>query len=81
VLGPANPDRLNMWTGMIDPNGTGGGDLTSAFRFSAQPVRCPCGNTRLKLAAAETALLTAQQEVNDYPAPAIPAVNQPLPGQ
>ncbi len=57
------------------------GDLTSAFRFSAQPARYPYGNTRLQLAAAEAGLLAAQQEVNDNPAPAIPAVNQPLPRQ
>ena len=34
VLGPTNPNRLYMWTGMIDPNGTGGGpiiDNTPAF--------------------------------------------------
>ena len=27
VLGPTNPNRLYMWTGMIDPNGTGGGPV------------------------------------------------------
>jgi phospholipase C len=34
VLGPTNPNRLYMWTGMIDPNGTGGGpviDNTPAY--------------------------------------------------
>jgi phospholipase C len=34
VLGPTNPNRLYMWTGMIDPYGTGGGpivDNTPAF--------------------------------------------------
>jgi phospholipase C len=34
VLGPTNPNRLYMWTGMIDPAGTGGGpviDNTPAF--------------------------------------------------
>jgi phospholipase C len=34
VFGPTNPNRLYMWTGMIDPNGTGGGpiiDNTPAF--------------------------------------------------
>jgi phospholipase C len=34
VLGPTNPNRLYMWTGMIDPSGTGGGpiiDNTPAF--------------------------------------------------
>jgi len=28
VLGPTNPNRLYMWTGMIDPGGTGGGPIT-----------------------------------------------------
>ena len=28
VLGPTNPNRLCMWTGMIDPDGTGGGPVT-----------------------------------------------------
>ncbi len=27
VLGPTNPNRLYLWTGMIDPNGTGGGPV------------------------------------------------------
>ncbi len=27
VLGPTNPNRLYMWTGMIDPSGTGGGPI------------------------------------------------------
>jgi phospholipase C len=28
VLGPTNPNRLYMWTGTIDPGGTGGGPIT-----------------------------------------------------
>ena len=28
VLGPTNPNRLCMWTGMIDPDGVGGGPIT-----------------------------------------------------
>jgi hypothetical protein len=55
------------------------GDLTSAFRFGAPPARYPAGHTRLRLAAAEAALLTAQQEVNDNLVPVPPAVNEPLP--
>src|SRR6202167_1538766 len=27
VFGPTNPNRLYMWTGMIDPGGTGGGPV------------------------------------------------------
>jgi phospholipase C len=29
VFGPTDPNRLYMWTGMIDPNGTGGGPVIS----------------------------------------------------
>jgi phospholipase C len=28
VLGPTNPNRLYMWSGMLDPDGTGGGPVT-----------------------------------------------------
>ena len=28
MLGPTNPNRLYMWTGTIDPDGTGGGPVT-----------------------------------------------------
>jgi phospholipase C len=28
VFGPTNPNRLYLWTGMIDPSGTGGGPVT-----------------------------------------------------
>jgi phospholipase C len=57
------------------------GDLTTAFRFAQRPAAWPSGNTRLRLAVAEAALLAAQQEVNDNPAPVPPAVNEPLPKQ
>jgi phospholipase C len=57
------------------------GDLTTAFRFAQRPSAYPGYHTRLRLAAAEAALLTAQREVNDNPAPQIPAVNEPLPTQ
>jgi phospholipase C len=57
------------------------GDLTAAFRFSGRSAGYPHGNTRLRLTAAESGLLTAQREVQHNPAPAIPAVNQPLPRQ
>ena len=29
VMGPTNPNRLYLWSGMIDPNGTGGGPVTN----------------------------------------------------
>jgi len=56
------------------------GDLTAAFRFSARPAGYPHRNTRLRLAAAEASLLTAQRQVHDNPRPRIPAVNERLPG-
>jgi phospholipase C len=56
------------------------GDLTGAFRFGrAAPY--PSANARLGLATTEAGLLTAQQEVNDNPAPVPPVKNQPLPKQ
>jgi phospholipase C len=57
------------------------GDLTSAFRFGSRPAAYPNRNLKLRLTAAEAALLTAQQEVNDNPLPVPPAVNEPLPTQ
>jgi phospholipase C len=57
------------------------GDLTSAFRFTAGPATFPHQNTRLRLAAAEADLLTAQRQVAENPAPAVPTRNQPLPRQ
>ncbi len=29
VLGPTHPNRLHLWTGMLDPNGIGGGPVTN----------------------------------------------------
>ncbi|HET7015973.1 MAG TPA: phospholipase C, phosphocholine-specific [Streptosporangiaceae bacterium] len=55
------------------------GDLTTAFRFASGPSSYPASNTRLRLATAEAALLTAQREVSKNPPPAIPKLNQPLP--
>jgi phospholipase C len=43
VFGPTNPNRCYMWTGMIDPNGTGGGpeisDSVGPFTWSTYPER------------------------------------------
>jgi phospholipase C len=33
VFGPTDPNRLYMWTGMIDPNGTGGGPVISNAEY------------------------------------------------
>jgi phospholipase C len=72
--------------GVIEPNISAWrrqtcGDLTSAFRFSAQPTGYPYRNGELRLPVTESRLLRAQQQVNDLPFPAIPAVNEPLPRQ
>jgi phospholipase C len=55
------------------------GDFTGAFRPTSAPY--PRDDARLTLATTEARLLTAQQEVYANPAPAIPAVNKPLPAQ
>jgi phospholipase C len=43
VLGPTNPNRLYLWTGMIDPNGTGGGPVIDnsepGFTWTTYPER------------------------------------------
>jgi phospholipase C len=57
------------------------GDLTSAFQFGKPAASFPGGNYRLGLAATESRLLRAQQQVNDNPFPVPPAVNEPLPAQ
>jgi phospholipase C len=38
VLGPTNPNRLYMWTGMIDPQGTGGGPVTDNTPAFNNPI-------------------------------------------
>jgi len=44
VLGPTNPNRLYMWTGMIDPNGTGGGPIIDTAPRTTTSS-CPGGPT------------------------------------
>jgi phospholipase C len=43
VMGPTNPNRLYLWTGMVDPNGTGGGPVTDnsepGFSWTTYPER------------------------------------------
>jgi phospholipase C len=43
VLGPTNPNRLYLWTGMVDPNGTGGGPAIDnsepGFTWTTYPER------------------------------------------
>ena len=55
------------------------GDFSSALRFSSTGRGYPRSPAALTLAAAQTGLLTAQQEVFANPAPVIPPVNQPVP--
>jgi phospholipase C len=57
------------------------GDFSTALRFSGPVAGFPRSNEAISLAAAEAGLLAAQQEVFSNPAPVIPAVNQPVPGQ
>jgi phospholipase C len=57
------------------------GDLTSTLRFGGPAARYPRFGPGTSLASAEATLLTAQGEVFSNPAPAIPAVNEPLPRQ
>jgi phospholipase C len=43
VMGPTNPNRLYLWSGMIDPNATGGGPVTTdnepGFSWTTYPER------------------------------------------
>jgi phospholipase C len=56
-------------------------DFTGALRFGGPAARYPRSGRGMSLASAEAGLLTAQGEVFYNPAPAVPAVNQPLPRQ
>lgn len=42
-MGPTNPNRLYLWSGMVDPNGTGGGPITNnnepGFTWTTYPER------------------------------------------
>jgi len=57
------------------------GDFTTSLRLPGGPARWPSQNQAVSLAAAEASFLTAQHEVFDNPAPTIPEVNEPIPGQ
>jgi phospholipase C len=49
VMGPTNPNRLYLWTGMIDPNGTGGGPVTdnseAGYTWTTYPERLQAATT------------------------------------
>ena len=38
MLGPTNPNRLYMWSGMVDPDGTGGGPITDDSPAYNNPI-------------------------------------------
>jgi len=38
MLGPTNPNRLYMWSGTVDPNGTGGGPITDDSPAYNNPI-------------------------------------------
>jgi phospholipase C len=38
VIGPTNPNRLYLWTGMIDPRGTGGGPVIDNHAYDDRSV-------------------------------------------
>ncbi|NUP47046.1 MAG: phospholipase C, phosphocholine-specific [Catenulispora sp.] len=53
VLGPTNPNRLYLWTGMIDPNGTGGGPVTDnsekGYTWTTYPERLQAAGVTWKV--------------------------------
>ena len=53
VMGPTNPNRLYLWTGMIDPNGTGGGPVTDnsepGFTWTTYPERLQAAGVSWKV--------------------------------
>jgi phospholipase C len=53
VFGPTNPNRLYLWTGMIDPNGTGGGPVIDnsepGFTWTTYPERLQAAGVSWKV--------------------------------
>jgi phospholipase C len=55
VMGPTNPNRLYLWTGMIDPSGTGGGPVTNnaepaaGFTWTTYPERLQAAGVTWKI--------------------------------
>jgi phospholipase C len=53
IMGPTNPNRLYLWSGMIDPNGTGGGPVTSdsepGFSWTTYPERLQAAGVSWKI--------------------------------
>jgi phospholipase C len=55
------------------------GDMTSAFSFTKGIKVFPTSSRALRVGTTTAALLEAQRQVEDNPAPVIPAKNAPLP--
>jgi phospholipase C len=53
VMGPTNPNRLYLWTGMIDPNATGGGPVTdnseAGYTWTTYPERLQAAGVTWKV--------------------------------
>ena len=53
LQGPTNPNRLYLWTGMIDPHGTGGGPVTdnseSGYSWTTYPERLQAAGVSWKV--------------------------------
>ena len=53
IQGPTNPNRLYLWTGMIDPHGTGGGPVTdnseTGYTWTTYPERLQAANVSWKI--------------------------------
>ncbi|HXU76171.1 MAG TPA: alkaline phosphatase family protein, partial [Methylomirabilota bacterium] len=55
VMGPTNPNRLYLWTGMVDPNGTGGGPVinnsepAAGFNWTTYPERLQAAGVSWKI--------------------------------
>jgi phospholipase C len=64
VLGPTDPNRLHMWTGMVDPRGLAGGPVTSdATTFKGQTLSWTTYPERLERAGVSWQVY---QEVDNY---------------
>ena len=53
IQGPTNPNRLYLWSGMIDPHGTGGGPVTdnseSGYSWTTYPERLQAAGVSWKV--------------------------------
>lgn len=53
MMGPTNPNRLYLWSGMVDPNGTAGGPVTSdsetGYSWTTYPERLQAAGVSWKV--------------------------------